>query len=435
MEASPPAVDLVEELELEVTLPEPTQKQSEFLRSIAKRKVIRAGRRGGKTTGIAILAVEQFLNGHRVLYAAPTTEQLGWFWKCVCDSLADPIESGLFRKNETEHVIELPGTEQRIRGKTAWNADTLRGDYADELILDEFQLMSEDAWDTVGVPMLLDNNGNATFIYTPPSLHTRSVSKAKDKRHAAKLFKKAAADKTGRWAAFHFTSFDNPHLSQEALAEISLDMTALALKQEIYAEDVDKMPGAMWDLELIDRHRVAEAPELVRIVIGVDPTGGTAEAGIVAAGLAANGHGYVLADGSLNGSPGTWGGKAVKMYETHKADRVVAEDNYGGEMVEQTVRSVEGGQDVSYKKVHATRGKLVRAEPIAAKYERGMVHHVGTFTKLEEEMCTYVPGGESPNRMDALVWALTELMVGSGPMEIITSSDRLGGGMEDYIPS
>ena len=382
--------EAVDELELEVNLLEPTPKQKAFILSVAKRKVIRAGRRGGKTTGIAIYAVEKLLQGRRVLYGAPTTEQITRFWKCVTDSLADPIEAGLFRKNETEHVIELPGTEQRIRAKTAWNADTLRGDYADELILDEYQLMSEDAWETVGAPMLLDNNGNAVFIYTPPSLHSRSVSKARDKRHAAKLFKKAERDKSGRWAAFHFTSFDNPHLSQEALAEISQDMTALSMKQEIYAEDVDKMPGAMWDLELIERTRVPAIPEgvrLVRIVVGVDPTGGTAEAGIVVGALGSDGHGYVLQDGSLHGSPGTWGLKSVTLYNEFKGDRIVAEDNYGGEMVVSTIRSVEGGESVSLGKVHATRGKTVRAEPIAAKYERGIIHHVGTFDLLEEEMC------------------------------------------------
>ncbi len=137
--------------------------------STAKRKVIRAGRRGGKTVGMSIFAVEQFLAGHRVLYAAPTAEQLDTFWRHVKAALREPIDAGLFRKNETEHFIDLERTEQRIRAKTAWNADTLRGDYCDVLILDEWQLMNEEAWDRVGAPMLLDNNGDAVFIYTPPS--------------------------------------------------------------------------------------------------------------------------------------------------------------------------------------------------------------------------------------------------------------------------
>jgi hypothetical protein len=409
----------MENLKYTVRLPKPTEKQSEFIHSIAKRKIIRAGRRGGKTTGAATLAVEKFLKGRRELYAAPTTDQVETFWNACVTALAEPIEAQIFYKNETEHTIELIGTKQRIRAKTAWNADTLRGDYADDLILDEWQLMNEDAWETVGAPMLLDNDGDAIFIYTPPSLHSRSITKARDPRHAAKMFKKALKDQTGRWAAFHFTSFDNPHLSRTALDEISQDMTLLAMKQEIYAEDVDKMPGALWELDSIDKNRVMEAPELIRIVIGVDPTGGVAEAGIVVAGIDVRQHGYVLQDGSMFGTPNVWGTKVVTLYNEFVADKIAAEKNYGGEMVEATIKSVEGGRSVPVKLVQSTRGKLVRAEPIAAKYERGMVHHVGTFPQLEEEMCMYIPGAKSPNRMDALVFALTELMTGL----VLTHSD------------
>ena len=413
----------VERIKIRVELPKPTDRQQEFLRSIAKRKVIRAGRRGGKTIGMSILAVEQFLKGHRILYGAPTTDQVDTFWSTVTQALVEPIEAGIFRKNETEHSIELAigldpkfaelfPPQTRIRAKTAWNAETLRGDWCDLLILDEWQMMNEDAWETVGAPMLLDNNGDAVFVYTPPSLHKRVISRARDSRHAAKLFKRALADRSGRWAAFHFTSHDNPHLDKDALAEISQDMTALALRQEILAEDVDEVPGALWKLADIEAGRVnpADVPDLIRVVVGVDPTGGAAEAGIVVAGVDARGHGYVLDDASLKASPNVWALKVVECYQQHMADRIAAEKNYGGEMVESTIRSVEGGRSVSVKLVQATRGKAVRAEPVAAKYERGLVHHVGMFELLEEEMCTFVQGNKSPNRMDALVWALTELM-------------------------
>jgi len=162
----------------------PHEHQQRFIDSPAKRKVIRAGRRGGKTVGMAIAAVEAFKDGLRVLYAAPTAEQVGAFWYEVKLACHDAIEAKLLYKNESEHIIEVPGTKNRIRAKTAWNADTLRGDYGDLLIFDEYQLMSEDAWGVVGVPMLLDNNGDAVFIYTPPSLHSKSVTKASDPRHA-----------------------------------------------------------------------------------------------------------------------------------------------------------------------------------------------------------------------------------------------------------
>lgn len=170
-----------------VLLKKPHPHQEAFLKSQAKRKIIRAGRRGGKTTGVAILAVRSFLDGRRVLYAAPTAEQIGQFWKEVKNALGVLIDAGIFTKNETEHAIERPETDQSIKAKTAWNADTLRGDYADLLILDEWQLMEETAWEDVGAPMLLDNHGDAVFIYTPPSLRSQALSRASDPQHASKM--------------------------------------------------------------------------------------------------------------------------------------------------------------------------------------------------------------------------------------------------------
>jgi len=217
----------------------PHEKQKEFIESQAKRRIIKAGRRGGKTVGMAIEAVQKFLEGKRVLYGAPTAEQVETFWYEITQALAEPINAKVFTKNETEKAIELTGTKQRIRAKTCWNADTLRGDYADLLILDEFQLMNEDAWEVVGAPMLLDNDGDAVFIYTPPSLRSAGVTKAKDPRHASKLYQMAKEDTTGRWQAFHFTSHDNPCISAVALQELFKDMSRSSYRQEILAEDDD----------------------------------------------------------------------------------------------------------------------------------------------------------------------------------------------------
>jgi hypothetical protein len=405
--------------EYTIRLKRPHAKQQPFIDSPAKRKVIRAGRRGGKTTGIAIYALKRFLEGKRVLYATPTQEQIDRFWEECKRALREPIKAGVLYKNETRHIIEVAGTENRIRAKTAWDADSLRGDYADCLILDEWQLMNEEAWGRVGAPMMLDTGGEAVFIYTPPSLQSRSRTKARDPRHAAKMYKKAESGKDDRWEAFTFTSHDNPHLNKEALDDITGDMTALAYQQEIMALDLDEDPRALWNHKLINDHRREpdEVPELVRIVVGVDPSGGAVETGIVVAGIDRYDHAYVLGDHSLLGSPGTWGGKVIAVYNEYRADRIVGEANFGGEMVEHTVRSIEGGEGVSYKDVRASRGKAIRAEPIAARYERGMVHHVGVFGQLEEEQCSWVPGENmpSPNSLDALVWALTELMIGIKP--------------------
>jgi len=221
----------------DIVLPSPHSHQAEFIECSAKRVIVRAGRRSGKTVGAATRNVRRFLAGRRQLYTTPTSEQLGKWWFEVSKALHEVVKAGIFKKNETEHYIERPGTEQRMRGKTAWNADTMRGDYADDLTFDEWQLTDEDAWLVVGAPMLLDNNGDALFIYTPPSLRSTGVSKAHDPRHAAKMFRAAQTDKSGRWAAFHFTSHDNPFIASEALSELVQDMSKQSYRQEILAED------------------------------------------------------------------------------------------------------------------------------------------------------------------------------------------------------
>jgi hypothetical protein len=209
------------------------------------------------TVGIAILAVERFLgvgwlNGEqvevepqRVLYAAPTIEQLETFWFEVKNALRPLTDAGILKKNENEHYIEREGTKYRLKAKTAFNADTLRGDYAQLLIFDEWQLCNEDAWNEVGAPMLADYDGDAVFIYTPPSLRSSGISKAHDPLHASKMWKRAAADETGRWSAFHFRSADNPHISAVALEELTQDMSWDAYRREIEAEDEADNPDQL----------------------------------------------------------------------------------------------------------------------------------------------------------------------------------------------
>lgn len=387
----------------------PHEEQARFISSPAKRKVIRAGRRGGKTVGGATLAVQQFLAGRRILYAVPTQDQVDRFWFEVKRAFEPAIDTGVLYKNETRHLVEIPRTETRIRAKTAWDADTLRGDYCDLLILDEYQMMSEDAWGAVGAPMLLDNNGDAVFIYTPPSLRMLQRTQARDPRHAAKLYATAAQDTTGRWATFHFASQANPYVSEEALAEITGDMTRLSYTKEILAEDSDETPGALWTQALIDAHRwEGPLPEFVRIVIGLDPGH---DAGIIAAGRTADGRALVLEDLSISGDPDTWAQQGVGGYHKYHADALVPERNHGGEMVETTIKHVDA--TVNVKTVWASHGKYARAEPVSVLYPKHRVYHVGVFSELEAEMCHYVPnrGLPSPNRYDALVWALTELML------------------------
>jgi phage terminase large subunit-like protein len=420
-------------LEYTVTLPSSKGHpiQAEFVDCTTKRVIVRAGRRGGKTVGVGIKACKEFLNKKRVLYAAPTSDQVNRFWVTVVNAFQEPIDRGVIYKNETLHVLEIPGTEIRIRAKSAWNADSLRGDYADVLILDEFSLINEDAWALVGAPMLLDNDGSAIFIYTPPSLHSRSVSKANDPRHAAKLFIAAQEEeklalkegRPSRWKTFHFSSMDNPYISKDALAEITQDMTSLAYRMEILAQDVSEAPGALWTRNIIDQNRMLQAPAMDRVVVGVDPsaTSGGDEAGIVGAGKFGD-EGYVLEDASVQGSPLVWATAAVTLYHKLSADCIIAESNQGGEMVSAVIHQVD--PSVPVKLVHASRGKATRAEPISAKYENGKIHHIGKFAQLEDELCLWVPGDASPNRLDAMVWALSSLMLGPGGAQLRVVGDE-----------
>lgn len=179
-------------------------------------------------------------------------------------------------------------------------------------------------------------------------------------------------------------------------------------------QNVRRTGGGLWDYERdIAPHRVAQAPPLVRVVVAVDPSNTAAgdEAGILAGGVDARGHAYVCLDASLQGSPGAWALEAVKTYHLLKADALVAEDNNGGEMVEVTIGTVPNAPRV--KRIHASRGKLTRAEPVQRLYEDGRVHHVGVFDALEDEQTTWRPGMPSPNRLDALVWLVTELCLGA----------------------
>lgn len=178
------------------------------------------------------------------------------------------------------------------------------------------------------------------------------------------------------------------------------------------AEDGRVMPG-------LDALRVAEHPELRRVVIAGDPSGtkgdgGGDDVGIVAAGLGVDGHAYVLCDGTVQLSPEGWGRRIVDLYHRFEADRVVGESNFGGDMVRAIIHSVDS--TIPYRDVKASRGKVVRAEPIAAFYEQGKVHHVGDFPDLEDQLCNFTANGYvgegSPDRADALVWALTELLLG-----------------------
>jgi predicted phage terminase large subunit-like protein len=216
------------------------------------------------------------------------------------------------------------------------------------------------------------------------------------------------------------STFENEaNLAASTLAMLKerYDGTALG-RQELYAEVIDQMEGALWSLSMIEPKRVSEIPEMKNIIVAVDPavtSGDDAdETGIVVVGKDTNNEYYVLEDKSGKYSPDQWGNVAIDLFHQWDADRIVAEVNNGGDLVERLIRTID--PNVRYKSVHASRGKMVRAEPVAALYEQGKVHHRGVFPELETQMCTYT--GErpkpSPDRLDAMVWGLSELSKSRG---------------------
>ena len=210
------------------------------------------------------------------------------------------------------------------------------------------------------------------------------------------------------------------NLAPEFLAQIVTRYQGTNLgRQELNAELVEDAEGALWRRAWIQSSRVTTVPSLERIVVAVDPAisshAKSHETGIVVAGLDARSHVYILADESLRTSPDTWARRAIAAYHQHKAEILVAEANQGGEMVTFTLQTVD--PDVDVQLTHASQGKRTRAEPVAALYEQGRVHHVGTFPELEDQLCLWdaTSGDLSPDRLDALVWAVSELAVDSQP--------------------
>ncbi|MEW5421400.1 DNA-packaging protein [Amorphus sp. 3PC139-8] len=191
-------------------------------------------------------------------------------------------------------------------------------------------------------------------------------------------------------------------------------------RQELDGEILADREDALWNRDAVERARVDQAPALARIVVAVDPPasgGRTSVCGIVAAGLGADGLGYVVADDTVSAAaPDVWAARAVATYRRLEADALIAEINQGGDMVAAVIRQVDS--TVPVRSVRASRGKWLRAEPVATLYAQGRVRHAGAFPKLEDELCGFGPdgtsGGRSPDRLDALVWALTELMLSPG---------------------
>ena len=367
-----------------------------------------AGRGAGKTrTAAEWLAYEAITRPNtRWAVVAPT-------WKDARDTCVEG-ESGLLNilrrykmlKDYNRSLGEIILTNgSRIKSFSADEPDRFRGPqhhgaWCDELAAYRYM----DAWDQLQFGLRLGDHPRVIVTTTPRPI---------------KLIKQLLARNDNSVAVTRGSTFDNAkNLAASALEMFKLRYEGTRLgRQELYGEVVDDVEGALWTRDMIEVARVQEMPNLIRIVVAIDPavTSGedADETGIVVAGQTADGHYYVLEDLTLRTSPEKWARVAVEAYHRWKADRVIGETNNGGDMIELLLRQVD--PVVPYKKVTATRGKLVRAEPIAALYEQGRAHHVGMFIELEEQMCNWTPdSGSSPDRMDAMVWAMHELLENQG---------------------
>ena len=285
--------------------------------------------------------------------------------------------------------------------------DQLRGPEHDLALVDELAKYryAQETWDMLQFGLRLGRHPQVMVTTTPrPIPIIRNLAKA-----AGTVITKGS-------------TFDNasnlPAAFLERLRE-RYEGTRLG-RQELFAEILNDVPGALWRREMFESGRVKQMPEMRRVVVAVDPSGTKGggqdegdDIGIVVCGRGIDGRGYILADRTCNESPGGWGKKAVEAYHEFKADRIIAERNFGGAMVEHVIRTTD--QSVSYREVTASRGKVARAEPVAALYEQGKISHVGMFAELEDQMCLMAPdgymGNGSPDRTDAAVWGLTELML------------------------
>ncbi len=376
-----------------------------------------AGRGFGKTRTGAEWVREQIKMGKsRIALIAPTASD-------ARDVMVEG-ESGLLAvcwagdKSANGDMLGRPSYEPSKRRVTWANGavatlfsaeepERLRGPQHEAMWCDELAAWKylRETWDMAMFGLRLGNDPRTIITTTPKPLP---------------LIKEIVKDPTT--VVTKGSTFDNSgNLAPKFLKTIKDKYEGSRLgRQELEAEILDDLPGALWSRSEIDEHRVSTVPDLQRVVVSIDPSGTKGASddgdsiGIVVAGLGVDGRAYVMADRTCKLSPAGWGQRAVQAYYEFEADRIVAERNFGGAMVQHVVSTTDA--KVAYKEVTASRGKVARAEPVAALYEQGKVSHVGSLPDLEDQMCQIAPEGYvgegSPDRADALVWAITELMLG-----------------------
>jgi len=389
--------------EIEIEKLQLTDYQKAIIYSPKRFTVTEAATKVGKTLSHLYWLFEQAHQGqstYEYWWVAPVYSQAEIAFKRLLHKV---IESGAYGINMSKLAITTPiGTV--ITFKSADNPATLYGENVHAFVFDEYSRAKEEAWFAL----------RTTVTYTKAK--GKFIGNVVARNWAWNLARKAEYGLDPDFEYFKVTAHqavESGILSAEEVERARKDLPARQFKM-LYEAEFTEIEGALWTWDLIEQSRMNSHPDLVRIAVAIDPavtsTKESDETGIIVGGEDKDGAFYIIEDLSGIYTPQVWATKALMAYERWKADRIVAEVNNGGDLVETVLRNID--KSVSYQKVNASRGKVRRAEPVEALYEQQRVHHVGSFPKLEDQMTTYTGDvrDQSPDRMDALVWLVTYLM-------------------------
>ena len=427
--------------------------QREFLDGGGKHKIAICGRRTGKTLMCARVAAEYLRNGMRVLYTAPTSAQTNEFWrhlKHFC-RMEDGGTWAHFR-DAPKKVATNPNPPMRkdgmrmdgkkdpwgeVRAESTWDGDGLRGGWADLVIMDEAAFQEESVRTEVVEPMLGDTGGSVWIMTTPPSASSLAEfgsDRTSDPDWIRRWWDACAGlkDEHGNslWTRVRIPTLKNPFLEEGWADAKKAEMLArgeeLTWRIEYEGELIEMTPGALWSPSDIRRGSLGDSVGEIRgkldyVVIGVDPSGGASEVGIVVCGRDYDDGYWVLEDRSFKPERGSeWKAEILDAWRTWGADLVLAEKNFGGQMVDD---AFEDMPEIEVAVESSANSKYNRAQPVAMRYQASPpeVRHMGEFPELESQMTRWLPGSRrSPDRMDAMVFALSELM------GLRTEPDRAG---------
>lgn len=396
-------------IKIKITPPKLTSYQTAIVDSESRFTITEASTKVGKTfSHIYWLFREAHKGkaGNNFWWVAPVYSQADIAFKRMMRKV---VNKQGYTINQSKLTITTP-LQTVITFKSADNPDSLYGEDVFAFVFDEFSRAKEEAWHAL----------RTTITHTQAK--GKFIGNVIGKNWAWKMAQKAKKGLPD-FQYFKVTAYDAVKEGILKIEEINAAREELPARifKMLYEAEVSEVEGALWTWDLIENNRVLEHPELSRIVIPIDPavtsTTDSDETGIIPVGKGVDGHYYVLHDYSGIMTPSGWAIKAVNAYHDLKADRIIGEANNGGDMIEAVLRNTD--RTVSYKKVTATRGKILRAEPIVSLYERGLVHHVGSLNGLEDQMISWnaTSGDKSPDRVDSLVWGLTELSQSAVPVD------------------